>query len=408
MKITSYILIGLIILMGLQGCSSMATTEITNDSNLALASTEESVAVITENSVETETSITPAADDNSNTSQTDMFTDRDLKQSADLAEAVYLNLTSQDNITITEEGIYVITGSAENSTIIVDTDDDKVQLVLDGVTINNDHQAAIYVDSADKVFITTTDSINTLTVGGEYINEDEVNIDAVIFSRDDLVLNGMGTLNIVSEAGNGISSKDDLKITGGTYDIYAKKDGLEANDSIRIYDGDMTITAYADALHSENEEDLTLGYIYISGGQLFIQAYDDAIRGTSYVQIDGGTIIVDTCQEGIEATYVEINGGVIDIYALDDGINATRKGEGQVVIQVNGGDITIEMAQGDTDGFDANGDIYINGGTIDVSGVSTFDADGNAILNGGTVIVNGSIVDELPTQHMGGPGQKRH
>ena len=72
-----------------------------------------------------------------------------------------------------------------------------------------------------------------------------------------------GTLEIVSEEGNGIAGKDDLKITGGSYIITASSDGIEANDSIRIYDGDITIVSGKDALHSENEDDLSLGYIYI-------------------------------------------------------------------------------------------------------------------------------------------------
>ena len=77
------------------------------------------------------------------------------------------------------------------------------------------------------------------------------------------VLNGTGTLEIVSSNGNGITSKDDLKVTGGTYSITSLMDGLEANDSIRIAGGDITITTNKDALHSENEDDSSLGYIYI-------------------------------------------------------------------------------------------------------------------------------------------------
>jgi hypothetical protein len=95
-------------------------------------------------------------------------------------------------------------------------DDAKVQLVLDGVSITNTDSPAIYVVSADKCFVTTTDSVSTLTVTGTFAADGDTNIDAVIFSKDDLVLNGTGTLNI-SSTGNGITSKDDLTVTGGTY-----------------------------------------------------------------------------------------------------------------------------------------------------------------------------------------------
>ena len=62
------------------------------------------------------------------------------------------------------------------------------------------------------------------------------------------------------------------------------------------------------------------------------------------------------------------------------------------------------MASGDTDGVDSNGDIYVNGGTISVTGNSTFDYDGTAEYNGGVIIVNGQQIDYIPNQMMGGMG----
>ena len=59
------------------------------------------------------------------------------------------------------------------------------------------------------------------------------------------------------------------------------------------------------------------------------------------------------------------------------------------------------MGQGDTDAVDSNGDIIINGGTINVTGQSTFDYDGTGTINGGTVICNGEKVTTLPNQMMG-------
>jgi hypothetical protein len=134
---------------------------------------------------------------------------------------------------------------------------------------------------------------------------------------------------------------------------------------------------------------------------LNITTADNAIHGNSIVQIDGGAIYIETCQEGIEATYIQINGGVIDLYANDDGINATSLSDYDVIIEVNGGDINVSMASGDTDAFDANGDIYIDGGTINIEGRSIFDADGTAELNGGEVTVNGTVMTEVIQQDPG-------
>lgn len=338
----------------------------------------------------------------------ELFTNRDLEQSADLTNATSIQLKSNEDVTIDTEGVYVLSGEVSNTTVIVEADDAaKVQIVLDGVNITNENAPVIYSKAADKVFITATGSNNYMEVLGGYEADGDTNLDAVIFSKEDLVLNGTGAVEIVSAEGNGVTSKDDLKITGGKYIITSSGDGLEANDSICIYDGDITINSDKDALHSENDEDLSLGYIYIYNGTLNITAGDDAIRGNSIVQIDGGSINIETCTEGIEGTYIQINGGEIDIYAADDGINATNKSTTyDVVIEVNGGTINVSMGSGDTDAFDSNGSIYINEGIIDVQGNSAFDSDGIAELNGGEVTVNGQIITEITQSQMGGGKQR--
>ena len=334
----------------------------------------------------------------------EMFTERDLEQTVDLSDASYISLNSGEDVVIDEEGIYVLSGTAEEVTVLVEAGDEtKVQLVLDGVSISNESAPAIYVKTADKVFVTSVDSKNSMGVSSSFEVDGDVHLDAVIFSKEDLVLNGTGTLNIVSAQGNGIASKDDLKITGGTYSIVSLEDGLEANDSIRIAGGDITIDSQKDALHSENEDNASLGYIYISGGILNISAVDDGICGTSLVQIDGGTIDIETSSEGIEGTYIQINDGTITVYATDDGINAAAKSNSyDVIIEVNGGTIDVVVGSGDTDAFDSNGQIIINGGTIDVTANSAFDPNGTAELNGGTVTVNGQVITQIVPSQVGG------
>ena len=332
----------------------------------------------------------------------DIFTDRDLKQEADLSEAKYITVEDGQDIEITEEGVYVLSGTAANVTVTVDTADDaKVQIVLDGVNITNETDPAIYVKNADKVFVTTTDSENSLKVTGTFQDDGDTNLDAVIFSKDDLVLNGTGTLNIESTA-NGVTSKDDLKITGGTINVTSAEDAFEANDSIAAADGNITINTQKDGFHAENDEDNTVGYIYIAGGTFKIAAADDGIQGTTIVQIDGGTFDIDAA-EAIEGTVVQINDGTIDIQSSDDGINGSQKSTAfSVKVEINGGDITISMGQGDTDAIDVNGDLEITGGNVNISAQSPFDVDGNISFTGGTVIENGQEVTELTNQMMGG------
>ena len=335
--------------------------------------------------------------------KSDLFSDRDLQQEVDLTDAVTYTLTDGQSVSITAAGVYVLTGSAKNATVYVEADkEDKVQLVLDGLSVTNSDTPVIYVKSADKVFVTTA-ADSSLAVTGSFAADGDTKTDGVIFSKADLVLNGVGKLTVVSSE-NGVVSKDDLKITGGTYAVSARVKAMEANDSIRVADGVLQLTAGTDGLHAENDDDDGKGYIYIGGGTLTVTAGDDGIHATTVVQVDDGTLTV-TAAEGIEATYVQLNGGVIAIDSWDDGVNAAQKSSAyRATVEINGGDITIAMSAGDTDGVDANGDIIVNGGTIRVTGSSTFDYDGSAQYNGGTIIANGQQIDYIPNQMMGGRG----
>lgn len=192
-------------------------------------------------------------------------------------------------ITISKEGTYVLSGALSEGQIIVDADSTKVQLVLDNADITCASSAAIYVKNADKTFITLAEgSENILMNTAEYETIDDNNIDAVIFSKDDLTLNGKGTLTINSEYGHGIVSKDDLKLVGGTYNITAKNHALSGKDSVRIAAGTYNLTSGKDGIHSENADDDEKGFVYIASGDFTIESTGDGIDASYVVQIDDG------------------------------------------------------------------------------------------------------------------------
>ena len=192
-----------------------------------------------------------------------------------------------------------------------------------------------------------------------------------------------------------------MKITGGTYNVKTELDSFEANDTISICDGTFNITTSKDGFHCENDE--AEGTITISGGIFSISGGSDGIQACALLQIDGGTFNISAA-EGLEATYVLINDGSINIYATDDGINAvTNTSAYETAIEINGGCLNVEVGQGDTDALDANGSIYVNGGTINIiAQMSSFDYDRTAEFNGGTIIINGTEVSEIPQSMMGG------
>ena len=385
------------LMLPLSGCVSESGSQAAGTGNTATS------VVATLNDEEAKVSATTQSS-SAGLSADELFTERDLTQTADLSDAKEIALQSGKNVTITKAGVYRVTGSAENVTIIVDAgDEDKVQLVLDGVSVTNADAPCIYVRNADKVFVTLSGD-NSLSVTGQFTADGDTNTDGVIFSKDDLTLNGAGSLT-VNSSDNGIVGKDDLKITGGTYKITAASKAIEANDSIRVAGGSFTIKAGTDGLHAENEDDDSLGYIYIGGGSFSMSVGDDGIHAVSLVQIDGGTFTISAA-ECMEGTYIRINDGTFDPSSWDDGINAARKSSAYSTptVEINGGTINITMSAGDTDGIDSNGDIIVNGGTISVSGNSTFDYDGTAQLNGGTIYCNGQQVTQIPNQMMGGGG----
>ena len=330
----------------------------------------------------------------------DQFTSRDLEQTADLTDAVTFTVSDGTDITVTEAGVYVLTGTASEVTVTVEAPDDaKVQLVLDDLQLTNSDFPCIYVKTADKVFVTLA-SDSSLSVTGAFRADGDTNTDGVIFSKQDLVLNGTAVLT-VSSTDNGIVCKDDLKITGGTWQITAASKAFEAHDSIRVAGGVFTLSAGTDGFHAEDSDDSAAGYIYIADGDITVTCGDDAIHATTVCQIDGGTLNL-TGAEGIEATFIRLNGGAVSISASDDGINAANKSTAcEVAVEFNGGEVSITMSGFDTDGVDSNGNIYMNGGTVTVNGAS-FDYDGSAQLNGGTLYVNGQQLASIPNQMMGG------
>lgn len=356
----------------------------------------------------TASAVSLAASSDTSAVADDAFSERDVSGEYDEDGAVVINLdeAGRSDVVISEAGTYILSGTLSNGGVTVSaTNEDKIQLVLNGVKISSDTYAAIYVEQADKVFITLAEGTeNELSNGGSFVQKDDNNVDGVIFSKDDLTINGSGSLTIVSPAGHGIVCKDELVIAGGTIGISAGAHAIQAKDSIAVSDGSITVNAAKDGLHAENDEYDSLGTIYITGGSFSINAGDDGIHAVSLLRIDGGKFSI-TAAEGLEATYVLINDGEITVSASDDGINAAHKSSAySPTVEINGGSLNISMGRGDTDGIDANGSLIITGGTIDITGSSAFDFDGSVTWTGGTVTVNGQEQTQITGSMMGGMG----
>ncbi|MBR1877126.1 MAG: carbohydrate-binding domain-containing protein [Lachnospiraceae bacterium] len=348
------------------------------------------------------------------------------------------------NLYITGGGKYFISGTLTGGSIIVDAyDSSKVWLVLGGVSVTCEDDAALRVENADKVFINLAEGSENTLSSGETYNETALNDNTggTLFSHDDLTISGTGSLKIKA----------------------AYKHGIDANDSLHITGGDIEIDAAADGIHVNDE-------FNFDGASLIINAGDDAIHSDSTINVLGGLIEADECYEGLEALIINVEDGDIVIYSSDDGFNANggssdnmgfgagggnpgqfggkirggnfgntdgsvsgnggfgdgpgAAGDGsdfgmagssatddggfrgesaesddesdeESYISISGGNITvINSSARDADGIDSNGSIYISGGVIRVSLPSSGSncAIDYASENGGELVVTGGEI----------------
>lgn len=387
----------------------------------------------TNNSNETSSGSTSTDSSAQGIDVSNMFSDRDKEIGYDEENSTVIKLSddsttcdsdavqiSGNTVTIIDEGTYILSGTLTDGMVIVDAEDtDKVQLVLDGVDITSAESAAIYVREADKVFImTASDSQNTLTNGGTYTAIDDNNIDAAIFSKSDLTLNGAGSLTITAKAGHGVVSKDDLVLTSRTYQIDAASHGLSGKDSVRIASGSYTIVSGKDGIHAENADDTSLGFVYLADGTFDITSDGDGISAGNWLQADGGVYTVkagggsenvqksdgewqfgpgqqtestDTTEEDTvsmkaikAAGELILKGGKYSLDSADDTIHSNAN------ITISDGEFTL--ASGD-DGIHADSATTISGGTIDITesyeGIEGLSID----ITGGETYVSGPTND---------------
>ncbi len=352
------------------------------------------------------------------------YSDRDYDASYDVSNAVKISLAdsgikingkgasaSGSTLCIEKEGTYIVSGTLSDGQIRVETaDDEKVQVVLDGVNIACTDNAPILVEDSDKVFITLADGSKNALTGSAAYSESTADdgTDGVVFSRADLCINGGGSLTVSADGGHGIVSKDDLIVTGGEITITASGDGLQGKDCVKIGGGTLSIDAADNGIKSTNDEDEWRGFVSVDGGSLTVAAGDDGIHAFSCLRTAGGQINVTESYEGLEGNTVIINGGTIRVTASDDGINAAGGNDSSAFeggdrpdefsadesayIEINGGKLTVDASG---DGIDSNGDLTVTGGTVYLSGPvndgnGTMDYAGEGTIDGGSVVMAGS------------------
>lgn len=286
-------------------------------------------------------------------------------------------------VTLKSGGSYYLEGTLTNGGVIVDSSD-EVYIILNGVDITNETSSAIYIKNAKIVYLNINEStVNTLTDGVSYQNDSSEDIDATIYSKDDLVIMGTGTLNIMANYNHGIHSKDYIQILDGSINIISKNEGIKGKDYVAIKDGNISIKSESDGIQATNENDSTLGYIVIDGGVFNIDSVGDGISAMTKLSITNGVFNIKTGGGSKNDSTSSLWGSWGNVNDISS--KGLKAGE---LIVIEGGDFEIDTSD---DAIHSNNSIVIKDGVFIInSGDDGIHSDTSLIIDGGNIDVKKS------------------
>ena len=302
-------------------------------------------------------------------------------------------------LTIADEGVYTLSGEFTDMLIVVDAGDkDKVQVVLDGAVITSSTGPAIYVKNADKVFITAAvGTENLLADGTDYdLSDGETTLDAALFSKADLCLNGAGRLTIQGSFKHGVVSKDDLIITGIDLTVKAASTAVEGKDCVMMQGVHASITAGSNGIRSDNTEDEGRGYIYLLDSTLTITAGTDGIQAEKLLRADNADLTITTGTGSGEVTQAFDSpwGGRGGWGGFGQGSTTAKEGSWKALksagdLELNGRTYVIDSQD---DCIHANNDLTITDGVFTLkSGDDGIHADNELLISGGEIVIHQSF-----------------
>ncbi|GIJ46014.1 hypothetical protein Val02_29000 [Virgisporangium aliadipatigenens] len=279
---------------------------------------------------------------------------------------------SGSTVTVTQAGTYRFSGTLTDGQIAVNsTGTGIVRLILNGVTVTNNTNAAVNVIAADEVMVVVADgTTNTLTDATTYTPvADDPN--AALFSAADLTITGGGTLTVNGRFNDGIAGKDGLVIDSARITVTARDDGIRGQDYVIVNSGTLSVTATGDGIKSDNDEDATRGYVSLVAGTVGVTATGDGVTATTDVIKSGGTLSVksgggSTVQPPADGSAKGLKAGVLLI--LSDGQSTVDSSDDGVhsdaAIVVEGGTTTVATAD---DGVHAESTLDVRAGTVNVT-----------------------------------------
>lgn len=315
----------------------------------------------------------------------------------DLTNATEITLSGADDVTITDGGVYVLTGTLTDGRVLVNAPGADVTLVLRDADITCTDSSALYIYKAANVLVYLPDgTASTLTDGSGYDDSDSFSSaddeepNACLYSKSDLVIAGGGTLTVTGNANNGITGKDTLKIEGTAVNVTAANHGINGKDCLVLKQANVTVTSGGDALRATNDSDSALGCILIGASVLTLTAGEDGIQAettltlfdtTGTITSGGGSsasLAGDTSAKGIKSgTDITVRSGSYTLDCADDGVHANGN------VTVSGG--TFAITTGD-DGVHADETVTITDGTLNIP--KCYEG-----IEGQTIDISGGTID---------------
>lgn len=272
-------------------------------------------------------------------------------------------------VTITEGGTYEISGTLEDGQICVKAPDEDVTLILKSVSVTSSSGSPFVILKASSVTLSLPDGTESTLTDNETYDSGE-DVDACLYSKADLTIEGTGTLTVNANYKNGITGKDTLTIRDSTLSVTAANHGITGKDSLTAENASLTVQSGGDAIRSTNNEDGALGFIILTDCTLDLTAAEDGVQAETVLTIDGGsyaiitaggsdgTIDEDTSAKGLKAgTQVTISGGTFDLDCCDDAIHSNGN------VDISGGSFTLSTGD---DGIHADDTVTVTNGTIDI------------------------------------------
>ena len=315
----------------------------------------------------------------------------------DLTNATEITLSGADDVTITDGGVYVLTGTLTDGRVLVNAPGADVTLVLRDADITCTDSSALYIYKAANVLVYLPDgTASTLTDGSSYDDSDSFSStadeepNACLYSKSDLVIAGGGTLTVTGNANSGITGKDTLKIEGTAVNVTAANHGINGKDCLVLKQADITVTSGGDALRATNDSDSALGCILIGASVLTLTAGEDGIQAETTLTLfdTTGTITSgssssaalagDTSAKGIKSgTDITVRSGSYTLDCADDGVHANGN------VTISGG--TFAITTGD-DGVHADEAVTITDGTLNIP--KCYEG-----IEGQTIDISGGTID---------------